>query len=384
MWKQHYDVLIVGAGIAGSAMAYALSTLPSTGRPLRICILERSLAEPDRIVGELLQPGGVEALEKLGMADCLAGIDATPVRGYAVAKAGETVHIPYPGGREGRSFHHGRFIVKLREKVLGEAEKGSVDVVEATVQELLECDLTGRVLGVKATRKAKAEAPVANGHANGDANGHANGHANGDANGHANGHANGAANGDAQQDSTPTQESFFADLTIIADGCFSNFRTSVLPPDSRKPSTRSHFVGAVLKDAPLPIPNCGTVCLVKGSGPVLLYQIAEKAEETRILIDIKAPLPSDLKVGPLILVLPDFTRLGSDLRTRRASSPPTSSPNSHPHCSPRSPPRSRRTGSGACPTRSSRRTRRPARAPRRASSSSATRGTCATRSRAAG
>jgi squalene monooxygenase len=61
-----------------------------------------------------------------------------------------------------------------------------------------------------------------------------------------------------------------------------------------KPSTKSHFVGAILEDARLPIPNHGTVALIKGSGPVLLYQVSE--HDTRILVDVKQPLPSDLKV----------------------------------------------------------------------------------------
>jgi squalene monooxygenase len=30
------------------------------------------------------------------------------------AGAGKTVEIPYPGGHEGRSFHHGRLIMNLR------------------------------------------------------------------------------------------------------------------------------------------------------------------------------------------------------------------------------------------------------------------------------
>jgi squalene monooxygenase len=51
-----YDVFIVGAGIAGSAFAHALFAIVSTSRaaPLLITLLERSLAEPDHIVGELL------------------------------------------------------------------------------------------------------------------------------------------------------------------------------------------------------------------------------------------------------------------------------------------------------------------------------------------
>ncbi len=56
------DVVIVGAGIVGCAAAVAFG---KQGRS--VILLEKSMKEPDRIVGELLQPGGVNALEKLGM-----------------------------------------------------------------------------------------------------------------------------------------------------------------------------------------------------------------------------------------------------------------------------------------------------------------------------
>lgn len=61
-WISKYDVIIVGAGIAGCALGKALS---DQGR--NVLIVERDLAEPDRIVGELLQPGGVAKLKELGM-----------------------------------------------------------------------------------------------------------------------------------------------------------------------------------------------------------------------------------------------------------------------------------------------------------------------------
>lgn len=57
-----YDLIIVGAGIVGCAAARAFG---SDGR--RVLLLERDLSEPDRIVGELLQPGGVNALKQLGL-----------------------------------------------------------------------------------------------------------------------------------------------------------------------------------------------------------------------------------------------------------------------------------------------------------------------------
>jgi squalene monooxygenase len=69
-----YNIFGVGAGIAGSALAHALATLSHpTARPLKIALLERSLAEPVRIVGELLQPGGMVALRTLGLRDTVDG-----------------------------------------------------------------------------------------------------------------------------------------------------------------------------------------------------------------------------------------------------------------------------------------------------------------------
>ena len=149
-----YDVVIVGAGIAGSAFAYALSTAASTSRaaPLRIALLERSITEPDRIVSEPLQLGGVAALRSLGLGACLEGIegiDAFPVHDYAVLDGGQTAHIPYPCRAEGRSFHHGHFVPNLR---LSAKAAVGIDVLEATVTDLIECPLTRRVSGVRARR----------------------------------------------------------------------------------------------------------------------------------------------------------------------------------------------------------------------------------------
>ncbi|EGV91499.1 Squalene monooxygenase [Cricetulus griseus] len=56
------EVIIVGSGVLGSALATVLSR---DGR--KVTVIERDLKEPDRIVGELLQPGGYRVLKELGL-----------------------------------------------------------------------------------------------------------------------------------------------------------------------------------------------------------------------------------------------------------------------------------------------------------------------------
>ena len=56
------EVIIVGSGVVGSAAA---AMLGAEGRD--VTVIERDLSQPDRIVGELLQPGGCQALTELGL-----------------------------------------------------------------------------------------------------------------------------------------------------------------------------------------------------------------------------------------------------------------------------------------------------------------------------
>lgn len=240
------DVVIIGAGILGCALAVAFS---DQGRS--VILLEKSLKQPDRIVGELLQPGGVAALEELGLADCLEDIDAIKVFGYDVIYHGDEVTIAYPENAastatdpnesekkksrpEGRSFHHGRFIQRLRERAL---KCANVTVVETTASDLVRSGYTGQVLGVECTTRDR-------------------------------------------------KDYYFAQLTVVADGYASKFRKEV---NTRAPVVKSRFWGLELIDADLPMPNHGHV-LISDSPPVLLYQIG--THETRALVDIPEGLDS--------------------------------------------------------------------------------------------
>ena len=237
------DVLIVGAGIIGTALAVTLARAPHNRS---VTLLEKSLKEPDRIVGELLQPGGVSALRKLGLEDCLEEIDSVVVKGYEVIYYGTGVEIPYPenaegidgkdgdgregkGGRpEGRSFHHGRFIRRLREVAMREE---NISVVESTVTDVVKCGYTGQILGVQCLTQGERDV-------------------------------------------------HFGQLTVMADGYASKFRKNYI---SRSVVSKSRFWGLELIDADLPRPLHGHVILSEGA-PVLLYQIGSR--ETRALVDV--------------------------------------------------------------------------------------------------
>lgn len=126
--SQEFDAIVVGGGILGSAMAVALG---KQGK--KVCLIERDWNEPDRIVGELLQPGGIKALRTLGLEDAILGMDGINVYGYAVFTKDDQVLLTYPDKEQGIAFHHGRFVMNLRSFALYQE---NVSCLEATVNDL--------------------------------------------------------------------------------------------------------------------------------------------------------------------------------------------------------------------------------------------------------
>ncbi|KAK9163597.1 hypothetical protein Syun_004499 [Stephania yunnanensis] len=165
------DVIVVGAGVAGSALAYTLGKIQfdpymlsglQSGR--RVHVIERDLSEPDRIVGELLQPGGYLKLIELGLEDCVDEIDAQRVVGYALFKDGKSAKLSYPLEKfhsdvSGRSFHNGRFIQRMREKA---GSLPNVSLEQGSVTSLLDDNGTikGVVYKTKTGEELKAYAPL--------------------------------------------------------------------------------------------------------------------------------------------------------------------------------------------------------------------------------
>ncbi|KAK1440665.1 hypothetical protein QVD17_06494 [Tagetes erecta] len=228
------DVIIVGAGVSGAALAHTLGK-----RGCKIRVIERDLTQPDRIVGELLQPGGYLKLIELGLEDCVEEIDAQRVLGYALFKDGKSTKLSYPLEKfhsdvSGRGFHNGRFVQRMREKA---AALPNVELKQGTVTSLLEDE--GTIRGVQYKTKS----------------------------------------GEVMK--------AFAPLTIVCDGCFSNLRRSLCNPQVDVPSC---FVGLILKNCKLPYPDHGHVVLADPS-PILFYPIS--CDEVRCLVDIPGQkLPS--------------------------------------------------------------------------------------------
>jgi squalene monooxygenase len=243
-----YDVCIVGAGVAGSAMA---SYLGKNGK--KVVVLEKSLAEMDRILGELLQPGGVQMLRKMGLEQTLENIDAQPVVGYGMFLDGKSFQIGYAAekGLTGFGFRNGKFVQSLRAYMQG---LPNVTVIETSAKSLIEEN--GIVTGVK------------------------------------------------YSDSNEVEQEIKAKITIVSDGALSAFRKD--HTHSEKKIT-GYFLGLVLENCELPYPNHGHV-IMSGTSPVLLYPITSTG--TRALIDFQgdqAPrMGEELKqhllnnIGPII------------------------------------------------------------------------------------
>uniref|UniRef100_A0A1J3H9A9 Squalene monooxygenase n=4 Tax=Noccaea caerulescens TaxID=107243 RepID=A0A1J3H9A9_NOCCA len=213
------DVIIVGAGVGGSALAYALA---KDGR--RVHVIERDMREPQRMMGELMQPGGRLLLSKLGLQDCLEGIDAQISTGLALYKDGNEAVASYPVEDKNfpyepsaRTFHNGRFVQRLRQKA---SSLPNVRLEEGTVKSLVE--EKGVIKGVTYKNTAGEETTA------------------------------------------------LAPLTVVCDGCYSNLRRSI---NDNNAEVLSYQVGYISKNCQLEDPENLNLIMSKPSF-TMLYQIS--------------------------------------------------------------------------------------------------------------
>ncbi|ESQ31959.1 hypothetical protein EUTSA_v10004005mg [Eutrema salsugineum] len=213
------DVIIVGAGVGGSALAYALA---KDGR--QVHVIERDMRQPERMMGEFMQPGGRLLLSKLGLQDCLEGIDAQIATGLAVYKDGKEAVAPFPVEDNNfpyepsaRTFHNGRFVQRLRQKA---SSLPNVRLEEGTVKSLIE--------------------------------------------------EKGVIKGVTYKNSSGEETTAFAPLTVVCDGCYSNLRRSL---NDNNAEVLSYTVGYISKNCQLEDPERLKLIMSKPSF-TMLYQIS--------------------------------------------------------------------------------------------------------------
>lgn len=269
-----FDAIVIGAGVVGPAIATALAR-----QGQKVLIIERDWSEPDRIVGELMQPAGIKALRELGLAQTISNIGAIYCSGYYIKFHEKSVHINYASKElcqrtfpfdpvpqcvfdgndkldatdevlrlkdweedenvRGASFVHGKFLTNLRKAVRDEP---NVTWIEGNVTSV--------------TRNP----------ANPD---------------HVTGVTVKTADGKSKD--------YKASVTIACDGIWSKFRKE--HADNYIPLIGSYFVALALKNAKFPAKHCGNVIL-GDHAPVLVYQVSE--EETRMLCAYRATRPPSL------------------------------------------------------------------------------------------
>ena len=221
------DVCIIGAGVAGSALAWYLGN-----QGINVVVIERDFSEPDKFIGELLQPGGVIKLQEMGYTGVLEGFDAQSINGYALFNEERNFSIPYPEVKgtiaTGRGFRYGKFISSLREQL---RHLPTVNLIQGSANMLLDNKNSGVVTGVQFQTKESNEA-VINAH-----------------------------------------------LTVVCDGGFSRFRSDL---NRGEQQTKGFMVGLLLKNCELPYPGHGHV-FMSGKSPFLAYPVS--STETRLLVD---------------------------------------------------------------------------------------------------
>jgi squalene monooxygenase len=229
-----YDVIVVGGGLSGCAMASALAH--SDGRR-RILVLEARAGKNPRFNGELIHPHGVDVLDERGFLAPLLDAGGAKVRGFAVVQGKDKpiTKLPYaeiPGSRpHGFAIDHHDLVDVLREKM------SALAGVEIRLGERV-TDLVRdqeRVVGVMT-----AAGPI------------------------------------------------FAPVVIACDGRHSKIRALIEMPE--RATLLSFTAAALLEDCELPEDGFGHIFL-GAWGPILVYPIG--GGDARTCID----LPSDLDKG---------------------------------------------------------------------------------------
>lgn len=246
---EHYDVIIVGAALAGCAVAEALARADGARRR-RILIVDRHRDVHPRFSGEFIHPRGAQVLDDLGFYEDLAAAGGVDVDGFAAFENADARHVdlPYAGvaGQRprGLSIHHKVLVRTLRERLRRE-RAGHVELLEGWSVNDLVRGPRGEIAGVVLETVGQRRWPIR------------------------------------------------ADLVVGADGKSSSVRKLAgISDDGRE--TIGFTAGVEVRNATLPRPTYAHVFL-GAWGPVLAYPILREKDGTvitRITFDLPRALPA--------------------------------------------------------------------------------------------
>lgn len=243
--RERYDVVIVGAGMAGCATAQALARA-DVGDRRRILIIDMHRGAPPRFAGEFIHPRGTQVLDDLDFYGPLREAGAIDVDGFVVFENADAhqVDLHYAKVRgqrpRGIAVHHKTLVNVMRDVI---RKDPTIDLLEGwTLRDLIR-DRRGGIRGVVIGQ---------------------------------NGHTSTVA----------------CDLVVGADGKRSAVRKLAGIPAERE--TIGFTSGIELIDASLPAPTCAHVIL-GAWGPILAYPILRNEDgsvSSRVTFDLPRELPA--------------------------------------------------------------------------------------------
>jgi len=151
--SQTADVIVVGAGPAGSSTAFYLATAG-----LDVLVLEKSHFPREKVCGDGLTPRAVKALTAMGVP--IAESDGwLPNKGLRIIGGGGRIELPWPELSSYPGFGLVRSRLDFDEILVRHAQKAGASLLEGVnVTGPLLDDRTGRIIGVTARETTNGEA----------------------------------------------------------------------------------------------------------------------------------------------------------------------------------------------------------------------------------